>query len=246
MLSFLIDGNLGLNPDQPPWTEALPALGIEARSTTDLAELDRRVADHEPDVVFMPIADFHAVLASGDRHYRGLVMVTSKVSGTTNLPCVLVVAKDDPATRLEDLDGSTFALINRSCSSSYFAPAILVQRLGHRVDEYFDLCETAPWQGQIDAVISGQVRATMVPEDVWTSAPSNAEATKVIARYTDATGAVVVARADLDQCATGPLLDALLGWSPAPNAVFGGFKPFADSDVVGFFHDLDKLATPDS
>lgn len=241
MLTFLNDSNLGLDPERDPWHEVLPALGIETISTTDLPELDRSVAEHEPDIVFMPIADFHRVLASGDRHYRGFAMVKSKFTGGTNLPSVLVVRQDDPAECLADLAGAAFAYINRSCTSSYYAPAILLHRLGASLGDFFDLCPTAPWQGQIDAVKSGEVRATMVPEDVWRSTVSNAETTKIVGRYDEATGAVIVVRNGLDAGILRRLLETVVAWRPESDAIFGGFKPFTDAAVATFFRDLDLL-----
>lgn len=238
MLTFLIDENLGLHPDQEPWSEVLPRADVSTICTTDLPELDRSVADHEPDIVFMPIADFHRVLASGDRHYRGLALVTSKFTGGTNLPSVLVVRSDDPAAVVDDLAGASLGYINRSCSSSYYAPAIVVQRLGRSLDEMFVLEPTPPWQGQIDAVISGTVRATMVLEDVWRSTASNAETTTIIGRYDNATGAVIVAR---DNLVLPVLLDALLTWKPKPDALFGGFTQYTEAAVARFFQDLDRL-----
>jgi len=218
-----------------------------SRRHTDLhdrsAELDRSVAKHEPDVVFMPIADFHRVLASGDRHYRGFAMVTSKFTGLTRLPSVLVVAEDDPATGLDDLGGADYAYINRSCTSSFYAAAILLHRRGRSPSSFFRLRPTAPWQGQVEAVLSGRCRATMVPEDVWTSTPSNAQRTKIIDRYDDATGAVVVVRQSLTDAVLLKLLTALVTWKPHPHALFGGFKAYADEDVTRLFGDLDLLPT---
>jgi len=240
MLTFLNDTNLGLYPDEKPWSDVLPALGIETICTTDLPALDRSVDLHEPDIVFLPIADFHRVLASGDRYYRGFAMLTSKFTGTPNLPSVLVVRKDDPATCLEDLSGASFSYINQSCTSSYYAPAILMQELGLSLGD-FDFRPTAPWQGQIDAVISGEVRATMVLEDVWKSTAANAEKTKIIGRYGAATGALIIVRDGIDEAVLNTLLDALVTWKPKPEAIFGGFKKFADSDVTTFFRDLDAL-----
>jgi phosphonate transport system substrate-binding protein len=241
MLTFLNDENLGLYPNEKPWREVLPALGITTICTTDLPERDRSVAAHEPDIVFMPIADFHSVLASGDRHYHGFALVKSKFTGTTNLPSVLVVRKDDPATCLDDLSGARFGYINKSCTSSYFSPAILLQHSRQSMSEFFDLQPTPPWQGQIDAVISGQVRVTMVPEDVWKTTPSNEETTKIIGRYDAATGALIVVRDGIDETVLAALLDALLAWKPKPDAVYGGFKPFRTEDVAEFFQDLDAL-----
>ena len=241
LLSFLLDTNLGLRADEAPWVEILPAMGVKAVSTTDLAEFDRSVAAHEPDIAFMPIAEFHRLIAKGDRFYKGLAIATSKFTGTTNLPSVLVVRKDDPASCLDDLQGASYGYINKSCSSSYFAPAILLAKRGRKLDEFLKIQPTAAWQGQIDAVVAKTVRATMVPEDVWKTAPENARHTKVIGRYDEATPAVVVARSDLNQAISRRLLDALVGWEPSWEAVYGAFRPYYYADVQHFFHDLDQL-----
>ncbi len=240
-MEFLVDSNLGLPVDEQPWSGTLAGLGITTSLTNDLEKLDDSVARHEPDVVFLPISDFHRLLAAGDTVYQGLVIVTSKVTGAANLPSVLVVRHDDPATAIEDLRGASLAYINRSCSSSYFCPAIMLNNLGENLDDFFELAATAPWQGQIDAVIDATVRATMVVEDVWRSRPSNADTTKIIGRYDNATGAVIVIRDGIDEGVRETLRDALLAWRPSPDALFGPFTRYRDDDVAAFFADMARL-----
>ncbi|MGD9619411.1 MAG: phosphate/phosphite/phosphonate ABC transporter substrate-binding protein [Mycolicibacterium sp.] len=239
--SFLVDTNLGLPVDERPWPEILRAAGIVTTSTTDLAELDASIERHEPDFAFTPVPGFHRLLARGDRCYRGLAIVTSKFTGRTHLPSVLVVRNDDPAAAVEDLRGAAYGYINKSCTSSYFSAAILLQKHGERLDEFFDLHPTKPWQGQIEAVKSGAVRATMVPEDVWRSTPANAVDTKVIDRYNNPTGPAIIVRCGLDDAVVKALRDALLEWQPEMSAIYGPFKPFRDADVADFFRDLDCL-----
>jgi hypothetical protein len=238
---FLLDKNLGLTVDDEPWPRILSDAGIKAVQTTDLPHLDRMAAKHEPDVVFLPIADFHRLVAKGDDYYRGFAIATSKFTGTTNLPSVLVVRKDDPAKGLQDLEGSKYGYINKSCSSSYFPPAILLQQHGRKLDEFLEIIQTKAWQGQVDAVVAQEVRATMVPEDVWRTYPQNAQNTKVIGRYDVATPGLIVARHDLDEALRKLLLDALVRWVPKWEAVYGAFRPFYYADVHHFFHDLDQL-----
>lgn len=240
-IAFLLDDNLGLPVREAPWTEILPAAGIVARTSTDLAAIDAMIARHEPDVAYMPIADYHRFFARGDRHYRGLAIATSKFTGLAKLPSVLVVRRDDPATGLDDLGGAEYGIINRSCSSSFFPPAILLAAQGKKVDDFLRIKAVAPWQGQIDAVVAGRVRATMVPEDVWKTNPGNARVAKVVGRYDTATPPVVVARHGLPEAPRRALLDALLAWTPRWEAVYGAFRPFYYADVHAFFHDLDGL-----
>ena len=240
-IAFLLDKNLGLPADECPWTRILPDLGIKAVSTTDLPSLDKSVVAHEPDIVYLPIADFHRLFAKGDHYYRGFAIATSKFTGTTNLPSVLVVRKDDPANSLDDLEGATYGIINRSCSSSYFPPALMLLQKGKTIDEFLKVEEMPAWQAQVDAVVSGRVRTTMVPEDVWKTTPKNAQDTKIIGRYDNPTPPVVVARDGLDERVTKTLLEALINWAPKWEAVYGAFRPYYYADVHDFFHELDKL-----
>ena len=194
---FLLDTNLGLAIATPPWPEVLATHEIATLETTDLGRLDAMMRAHEPHAAFLPIADFHRLLGEGDAHYRGLAIATSKFTGTTNLPSVLVVRRDDPATGLDDLRGARFAYINKSCSSSWFSPAILLHERGETPGRFFDMVPSKPWQAQVDAVVAGQVRATMLPDDVWKTTPANATSTRILARYDSATPALVVVRRDL-------------------------------------------------
>jgi phosphonate transport system substrate-binding protein len=196
---------------------------------------------HEPHIAFLPSGEFHRLLAAGDEHYRGLAIATSKFTGTTALPSVLVVRKDDPATALADLRGARVAYLNRSCSSSWFSPAILLHDSGEALTRYFEMVPARPWQGQVDAVIAGEVRATMLPEDVWRTVPANAASTRILARYDAATPALVVVRRDLEPDVTATLLETLVSWVPAWESVHGAFRPFYRADVHRFFHDLDRL-----
>ena len=241
MLSFVLDQNLGLPAGDEPWKSILGAAGIVAHQTTDLAGIDQALAGHQPDIAYVPTADFHRLLKSGDQYYRGLAIATSKFTGDPRQTSLLVVRKDDPATGLEDLGGADYGYINTSCTSSYFSPAILLNRLGKTWDTFLHPQPVPAWQGQIDAVLSGKVRATMVLEDVWKTTPDNAESTKVIGQYDNCKPPVVIAREDLDHGTCGTLLDALVAWEPDWSGIYGALKPYYYADVHPFFHDLDQL-----
>ena len=242
-LKFLLNKNLGLRFEEP-WAGRLSAAGIEEPRPTDMVRTGGAVADHEPDTAFIPSGDFHRLLAKGDRHHRGLAIAASKFTGGTTMRSSLVVRKDDPATCLEDLAGARYGYINRSCSSTYFPPSILLQREGRAPEKFMDLVPVSPgprWDGLIDAVTSGTVRASMVLEDVLKTFSEKAQETKVIGEYSGSKGPVVLAREGLDEAATETLMEALLAWFPDWRAVYGGFKPFYLADVRSWFHDLDAL-----
>ena len=241
MLSFVLDQNLGLPAGDEPWKTTFAAAGITAQETTDLAAIDQALEKHEPDIAYVPTADFHRLVRSGDQFYRGLAIATSKFTGDPRQSSLLVVGADDPATGLDDLAGADYGYINTSCTSSYFSPAILLTQLGKTWDTFLHFVPVPPWQGQIDAVVAKTVRATMVLEDVWRATPSNTQSTKVISRYDNCKPPVVLARRDLDEGTRTTLLDALVAWEPDWNGIFGGLKPYYYADVHPFFHDLDQL-----
>ncbi len=240
-LLLATDENLGLPVGEEPWSGILSAAGIRATSTTNLVQLDEMVANHEPDIAYIPAADYHRLFAKGDRQYRGLAIATSKFTGEPTLRSLLVVRKDDPATSLDDLQGDKYAYINKSCSSSYFPPAILLNRQGKKLDDFLRIMPTKPWQGQVDAVVSKEARATMVLEDVWKTSAENEKTTKIIGEFTGGKPPIVLVRDGLDGEVCKMLLDALLAWSPAWDGVYGGFKPYYYADVHSFFHFLDEL-----
>ena len=244
MTTFVLDSNLGLPTGEKPWSDILAGAGIETIAIDDLPRVDEMVARHEADIAFIPAADFHRLVGKGDRHYRGLAIATSKFTGQPTLRSLLVVRNDDPARSLDDLSGARYGYINRSCSSTYSPPAIRLQRQGRTLEEFLEISQVKPgpsWQGLVDAVVSGEIRATIVLEDVWKSSPENERTTKVIGSYDGGKPPVVIVRDGLDEAICRTLLDALLAWAPRWEAVFGGFKPFYYCDVHPFFHDLDAL-----
>lgn len=238
---FLIDTNLPLDTEDEAVAAVLREFDISCEGTTDLPLIGRKIRAHEPDIALIPLADWHRSLRKGDRHYQGLVISTSKFSGTTEVPSVLVVRKEDPAKNLMDLKGASYGYINQSCTSSYFPPILMLHKHGIAFDDFFDGKPVKAWQGQIDAVASGEVRASMMPEDVWRTTPGNAETTKVIDRFDDARPALIVARGDLDPKCREALTRAFIEWVPPWSAPFGCYKPFLRAEVHHLFHELDQL-----
>ncbi|MQT12428.1 phosphate/phosphite/phosphonate ABC transporter substrate-binding protein [Segnochrobactrum spirostomi] len=238
---FLIDTNLPIDTKDREVATVLRDFDISVEGSTDLPSIGRKIAAHEPDLAFIPSADYHRFLQRGDWHYRGLVIPTSKFTGLTDMPSVLVVRQDDPATGLIDLKGTTYGYINKSCTSSYFPPAVMLTAKGIPFAGFLDMRPVRAWQGQIDAVINGEVRSTMVPEDVWRTNPANAATTKIIDRYDHGKPAIVVARHDLDPVLRAALTEALVRWVPPWSSIYGCFKPFLYADVHYFFHELNEL-----
>jgi phosphonate transport system substrate-binding protein len=235
-----LDANLEFPAEDPGWAAYFRGQGCRIASYTDLDQLTALLLRHEPDFCYLPSANCYFL--RGDLAYRGIV---SACSARTRLPeqsSVLVVASSSPATDWRALRGARLGYINTYCTTSYFAPAILVAREGLALDSYFHAFAVAPWQGQIDAVAAGEIDATMVYEDVWLARPDNAAHTKVIARLDDLPTPAVIARAQGREAFVADLTKRLLATPPAaPNALYSGFNDFQEGRMARFFAELERL-----
>ena len=233
--SFVLDANLGLPVDEPPWSEILRSAGVAVESSTDLVRIDRLLGDEQPDIAYVPGADFCRLIIQGSAFYDGLVIATSKYTGESSQRTLLVVRADDPATSIEDLAGAKYGYMNKSCSSSYFPPAIMLGRIGKSLD-FLDLEQVPGWQHRVDAVVSKDIRATMILEDVWKDTPENAGNVKVIGQFDRCPPAVLITGDRLGDKAVSLLRDHLLRYVPDWEGVYGAFRPYSYADVQTFVH----------
>jgi phosphonate transport system substrate-binding protein len=174
-------------------------------------------------------------------HYRGLVIATSKFTGQPAQCSLLVVRKDDPAKSLDDLEGSEYGYINRSCSSSFFPPAVLLNQKGKKLDTFFKMKQIPGWQERVDAVVSKSIRATMILEDVWKMTPKNNENLKIIGDYSRCVPAILIVRNDLALDVIKDLQEHLLRYMPNWTNVYGAFCPYYFADVQTFYHQVGLL-----
>ena len=134
-LTFILNKNLGFPITEEPWTSIFSAAGIKAEATTDLAKVEQKLTEGGPNIAYVPGAGFCVMLRKGNPHYRGLVIATSKFTGQPlNVLCFWFAKtiRQGASTILKDQ--STGAL-NRTRSSSFFPPAILLQQKGVRSSE---------------------------------------------------------------------------------------------------------------
>jgi len=212
-LTFILNENLDFPATEEPWPSIFSAAGIEAESTTDLTKIDQLLAAGGPGIPYVPGAAFCLVLRKNNPFYRGLVIATSKFTGLAAQRTLLVVRHNDPAQSLDDLEGSEYAYLNRSCSSSFFPPAMLLQQKGKQIDTFFKLKQVAGWQARVDAVVAGAVGADdsgrCLEDD-----PRNADVAKVIGEYFPCVPAVLIVRKDLDPGVVNILREHLLSYVP--------------------------------
>lgn len=240
-LNFVLDTNLELPTDMDPWKTLLETAGIDTESTRDLVRIDKLLADEGPDIAYTPGADFCRMLVRGLHHYEGLVIATSKFTGQPSQRTLLVVRQDDPAKGIEDLEGATYGYMNKSCSSSYFPPATLLNRMGKNINSFFKGKDVPGWQKRVDAVAAREIRATMILEDVWKMDPGNERKCKIIGQMDQCPPAILMVRKGLDAKLVNTLREALLAWIPDWKTVYGAFRPFVFADVQTYSHALSEL-----
>ena len=240
MLAGGFDTNLDFDFADPAWAAFARSARCSITSSTDLDLLTTAVRQQLFDLAYIPSANCYFVRGAP---FRGLVSALTARSGKPAQSSVFVVAKSNPATSWEDLRGKRVGYINTYCTTSYFSPSILLGRAGYKFTEFFITFPVAPWQGQIDAVLAGDIDATMVFEDVWLSNPENAERTKILARLDDLPTPAFIAKSDLPPDVTANLKKTLLGMPPAagPEVLYTGFAEYQDAHMQRFFADLAAL-----
>jgi phosphonate transport system substrate-binding protein len=234
--TFAHDGNLGFPVDDPAWREFLDRHGIHVAAYDDMAKLTIDLEQGEKAFAFLPAANYFYI--RDDPSYEPLASALYAANQTPSLTSLLVVAKSSGITTLDQLRGRRLGYAHRYCTSSYFAPALVLLEHHAAIADFFAaLIPVPPYQGQIDAVVAGRVDATMVQEDVWLKTSANAEATRVIARRDGLPTPLVIVGTNTGGEFKEELRQLLLSHRPriTPTTLFAGFVPYQRQQVEEFF-----------
>ena len=233
------DENLGFPLADPYWRSYFA--GYEVDELTDLDALSARLSAHKYGFAYLPSANYFFLRS--DPLYRGIASARSPRSGLPLQNSVMVVAKSNPVTDWHKLRGARLGYINTFCTTSFFAPSILLSREGLQLQSFFDAFAVAPWQGQIDAVVDGTIDVTMVYEDVWLSRAGNAQKTKIIARVDGLPTPAFIVRTDASDAFTSNLTHKLLTYAakPMPGALYAGFGAYQEAPMQSFFAEIERL-----
>lgn len=240
-LSGGFDANLAFPQTDPYWASYFATLDCAVSSFTDIGVLTASLLAHRFDFAYLPSAN--CFYLRDDPAYCGLASALSPRTKKPAQNSVFVVKSSNPATRWQELRGARLGYINTYCTTSYFAPSILLAREGQELASFFDAFPVAAWQGQIDAVIEGSIDATMVYEDVWLARADNAAHTKILARLDDLPTPAFIVRKDLDPAFSAKLKTALLDFTP-PNGreqLYAGFGDYQDALMQRLFTELEQL-----
>lgn len=230
------DSNLGLPVEDPAWREFLDRHGIQVAAYDDMAQLTVDLKQSVKACAYLPAANYFYF--RDDPAYEPVASALYAADQTPRFSSLLVVAKSSGITALDQLRGRRLGYVHRYCTSSYFAPAlVLLENHAALADFLAALIPVPPYQGQIDAVVAGRVDATMVQENVWLSTPANAEATRVITRKDDLPSPLVIIGANTSGEFKRDLRQLLFSHRPriTPTTLFSGFVPYQRQQVEEFF-----------
>lgn len=234
------DTNLDFDFADAAWAAFARSVRCSVTSSTDLDLLTTALRQQLFDFAYIPSANCFFLR---EAPLRGLASALSARTRQPRQSSVFVVAKSNPASSWEELRGKRLGYINTYCTTSYFAPSILLARSGFTLTDFFTAFPVAPWQGQIDAVVDGDIDATMVFEDVWLARPANAESTKVLARIDDLPTPAFLVQTKIEGEIAAGLRAALAGMHvpAALDALYAGFADYQEAHMQRFFADLAAL-----
>ncbi|MER7735464.1 PhnD/SsuA/transferrin family substrate-binding protein [Streptomyces erythrochromogenes] len=226
--TFLYDANLRLEVDSPEWSAFLGSHGIHASGYHgDMAPLTEQLQSHRATFSYLPVLNYFYLRA--DPVYEPIASAVYAADGTTGIPSVLVVRADSEVTDAGGLRGKRLAIAHRFCTTSFLAPVLMVHGLGSRIDDFFgELVITPPYEGQVEAVVTGAADATFIQEDVWLKDPANAGKTRVVTRMDHLPTPLFIVGEDAPPRLRSAVRDFLLAYRPAAkeSVLFSGFAPY--------------------
>jgi ABC-type phosphate/phosphonate transport system substrate-binding protein len=234
--TFAYDANFRFDVDDPPWRAFFERHGLQPVGYDDMAKLTRALRASIQTVSYLPAANYFYL--RDIREYEPFASAVYAADSTTSLTSLLVVRAAGDVTDVEQLRGARLGIAHEYCTTSYFSPAILAHEHGSPIDHFFgELVHVGPYELQVEAVIAGEVDATMVQEDVWRKHPRYAELTRVIARKGDLPTPVLLVERAADQELRRELHDVACSHRPAvgPDTLFAGFVDFKRAQVGSFF-----------
>ena len=235
-LTFAYDGNFRFDVEDPAWRQFFDTHGVRPVRYDDMAKLTEALTASVQTVAYLPAANYFYVQHS--RSYEPLASALYAADDTPNLTSVLLVRSSSDVTEVDQLRGASLGYAHRYCTTSYFAPALLLHERGESITEFFErMVVVAPYEGQIDAVLAGLIDATMVQEDVWRKTPGYARTTRVIARKEHLPTPLVIVDTNADRGLKRDLSRVVLSHRPqiTPDTLFSGFVPYRRRQVEEFF-----------
>ena len=239
---FAYDKNLELDVNDPVLNDFFKSSRIKPNIYDNMRSLTQDMVKNKISLSYLPAANYFYF--KDDNFYRPIANAQFAANRSDVNSSLLVVRKDSNVKTLADLRGKSLGYIHPFCTSSYFAPAILLQENGDSIETFFSSKKmVGAWQLQVDAVINRVVDATSIQEDIWHRLPKNSEFTKIIASIGNLPSPLILAAQNLDPSFVKEFSQLLLSYKPESKAglLFNGFIPF-DEKLVASFYQKAELA----
>lgn len=233
---FAMDKNLGFVED-PKWQQFFKKFKIQVLSYVDMKKLTEDMEKNTISLSYLPAANFFYFKT--DQFYAPIANALFTANHTSQISSLLIVSKESEINSLSQLKNKSLGYIHPYCTTSYFAPALLLWKNHYSIHNFFSNCkEVGAWQLQIDAVIKGEVDATMIQEDIWYKLPENAQKTKIIAKEDHLPSPLILCSTkNINEELKRELEQLLFSYksSASPNSLFNGFIPFQRNEVETFY-----------
>ena len=240
-LRFAHDANLKFPLQEEGWKELFLRFAVESVGYDDMGQLTEALVAHQFTTAFLPAANCYYLRK--DPLYQGVGIALIGHKQEAHFKSLLVVKKGSGIESWNQLQGKRLAYVHRYCTSSYFAPALLIARQGASIHAFFSqMVVVEAWQKQIDAVLEGKADATMVMEEVWMNNAKNSETTQVIDEIDNLPAPVILMSREADPAWHREFLTTLLRppTQPVKEALFSGFAPYPDQMIASFFKKAEK------
>jgi phosphonate transport system substrate-binding protein len=169
------------------------------------------------------------------------IVIEADINGVAAYRSVMIVRKDNPAQKIEDLRGKTLAFVDPNSTSGFVAPNFFLSKAGTPANTYFSRTGFAGSHDNVAlAVVNGQYDAGFVWyrsasdsvfQRMWDKNLIAKESVRVVWTSPDIPESPWVVRKDLPQAMRDDLRKAMLDM---PTNDPAGFKQITEGNSKGF------------
>jgi phosphonate transport system substrate-binding protein len=216
--------------------------GVQVRlfTATDYAGIIEAVKSKRVELAFFGPASYARAFEVTDGNVEPLV-IEADINGVAAYRAVMIVRKDSPAQKIEDLRGKTLAFVDPNSTSGFVAPNFFLSKAGTPANTYFsrtgfagshDNVALAIVNGQYDAGVVWYRSATdSVFQRMWDKNLIAKDSVRVVWTSPDIPESPWAARKDLPQAMRDDLRKAMM---EMPTNDPAGFKQITEGNSKGF------------
>ncbi|MCA3260320.1 MAG: phosphonate ABC transporter substrate-binding protein [Telmatospirillum sp.] len=218
------------------------SFGVQVRlfTATDYAGIIEAVKSKRVELAFFGPASYARAFEVTDGNVEPLV-IEADINGVAAYRAVMIVRKDSPAQKIEDLRGKTLAFVDPNSTSGFVAPNFFLSKAGTPANTYFsrtgfagshDNVALAIVNGQYDAGFVWYRSATdSVFQRMWDKNLIAKDSVRVVWTSPDIPESPWAARKDLPQAMRDDLRKAMMDM---PTNDPAGFRQITEGNSKGF------------